>query len=112
MNVAAVYVVAFLLTVVTEHAVLWVLTRRDAAHVLLASLAINLATFPVANYAFRSVTGWRGAGTALAVAVVETGIVLAETPLIRWLLRPTWARSLGASVAANGSSMALSVFFW
>lgn len=88
-------VLALLTTIVLETVVVSAILRR---FVWLPSLAIQLTTWPVAQFLVS-----RGG----ALAPVEMGVFLAETVMWRLILPTTWLRAAVLSFAANGVTAAI-----
>lgn len=100
MTVDVTAVLALLVTIVVEFAVLWLLTRRKPFPLLLYVTLINAFTEPLASYAYQSILPnfW----------LVEATVVLVESVLLAALLRVSYPRALVLSLLANLASAALS----
>ena len=97
------YLGAIGLTILIEGIVLFGLVRPRGPHLLLAAIAINLVTVPLANLAYWfAVPRLDGAS---AFILVELGVVLGEMPLIRLLVGSSWRGSVALSVATNTASI-------
>ena len=93
--------ITLLITIAVEFLVLWALTRRRPAWLLLSSLLVNCLTQPVASELYRRGT--------LGFWPLEAVVCLAESVLLMALLPTRYRRALLLSVAANGSTALLSL---
>ncbi|HVG25570.1 MAG TPA: hypothetical protein VND45_15540 [Thermoanaerobaculia bacterium] len=82
-------------TIVVETLIASLILRR---FVLLRSLAVQLVTWPIAQWLV---------STGRPLALVELGVFVAEVILWRLVLPLTWRRALIVSLATNGATAAI-----
>ncbi len=88
-----------ILTIIIEYLVFLWFIKKDYLNLFLYSLIINSITLPAGTYLI-----WHG----WSFFVVEMGIFIAETILIKFLLKQRWREALKISLAANGITSLLS----
>jgi hypothetical protein len=86
------------LTWLVESAVLVLLVRASTLRIVLVSLAVNLLTNPLANWAHQS--------TDVGFWPIECAVWAVEVPLFALLFRIPIAQALVASLLANGVTAA------
>jgi hypothetical protein len=85
--------IALLITIPVEFAVLLLWLRRDIPLIFLNTVLINTFTLPLATLVYQQ---WLP-----NLPLVETGVILVEMVLIRLLFPVTLARALAISATAN-----------
>ena len=105
---------ALVLSIAIEAIVAFALIRAlgwgSGLNAALAASLGTLVTHPIAWVLILRVEG--PIGYAGAVALTETGVVLAESVAYRLLVPLAWRRSLLASLIANASSTAAGLFYY
>lgn len=96
---------SWFLTWTTEFLIWQLWLRHSSVRLLFTSLLVNSITQPAAIAVYHawllSLPDYRGGHVAGILATVETGILLVEWILIRWLLPVGWRRAFWIALSAN-----------
>ncbi len=99
------YFIAFLITVIVEFFVFWLVIREYPLKLLFYSIIINLLTFPLANYAFQELIN--------SLFFIEVLVVVVESILVLLLFRVSYSKALVISAVANAATTLLGyMLFW
>jgi hypothetical protein len=105
---------ALVLSIAIEAAVAFALIRAlgwgSGLNAALAAAVGTLITHPFVWYAVPRLDGH--IGYAGAVALIESGVVLAESVAYRLIVPLSWRRSLLASLVANAASTAAGLLYY
>lgn len=105
---------ALVLSIAIEAALAFAMIRGlgwgDGLNAALAASLGTLITHPVVWYAVPRLSA--PLGYAGAVALVETGVVLAESVPYRLIVPLPWRRALPASLVANAASTAAGLLYY
>lgn len=98
------YLIAFILTVILEFAILWIFVRQKPQKLLLYTFLINLATHPPALYLYQNL--WPN------LIAIELIIFLVESILLMLLLGIKYRKALLLSFIANLITAIISLLFF
>jgi hypothetical protein len=105
---------ALVLSIAIEAVIAFALVRGlswgSGLHAAAAAAVGTLVTHPFAWHGISRLEGVIGYGSA--VAVVETGVVLAESIAYRLIVPLAWRRALIASLIANAASTAAGLLYY
>lgn len=87
------YLLAWVITIVVEFVIIWLLIREAPLKLFLYSLLINSITLPIATYSYINIIN--------NIYFIELMVILAESPLVMLLLKINYKKAFLISFVAN-----------